>query len=465
MRLRRGHRFLDPTGTPPSDRGLGQGVRIRAGVLGLVALGFMGGVGSARAAAAANLGTETFPCPPELQARTEFWIRIFTEFGKTDKVLHDERYPWIIYEVIDVTGLEAKAASAKTEGRIAYYAELLDSMAKIPPAQFGADQKRVAELLREVPEEALYTRAKERLRTQTGIRENFRAGLERSGRYLDYIAEVLAAQGVPGEVAYLPHVESSFNPAAQSHAGAVGLWQFTKDTGRLFMTVEGDIDERRDPYAASRAAARYLKNSHEKLGSWPLAVVSYNHGLAGVRRAMDALGTNDIVRVLHEYDGPRFGFASQNFYCEFVAAIEVGRNPQRYFDGIFPATPERPQEFVLSHYVKFTTLCSAFGLTGEELARWNPALGRSHREGERFVPKGYVVRLPETIATPEISYASIPAEHLHPQPPRPRGHKVVRGDTLAKIAQKYRVSLADLRGANGLQKSDRIYPGQVLALP
>ena len=412
-----------------------------------------------------NFGTDEFPCPDELRPRTEFWLRIFTEFERSQKVLHDQRYPWIIYEVIDVSGMEPDSASATENERIAFYQDQLDHMGSLSPSDYSAAQHRIATLLRDVPEEAKYTRAKERLRTQSGIRDNIRAGLVRSGRYMAYIHQTLARYGVPAEVAFLPHVESSFNPRAQSKAGASGLWQFTKGTAKLFMKVEGDIDERMDPYASSDAAARYLLNSYDKLGSWPLAVVSYNHGLAGVRRAMDALGTDDIARVLNEYDGPRFGFASQNFYCELLAAIEVGRNPQRYFGDIEIEPPALPVEFPLDHYVSFNALCMAFSMPRAEMSAWNPALGRSHVEGERHVPKGYVLRLPAETEDPQALYASIPSFELHAKPPRPRGHQVVAGDTLAKIAQRYRVSLADLRGMNGLEKSDRIYPGQVLALP
>ena len=415
--------------------------------------------------AGVEFGTADFPCPPSLRPRTEFWVRIFTQFGQDERVLHDQRYPWIVYEVIDVAGLEPKAAKAREKERVDYYAGLLAEMAGNSSSRYSAAQHRIATLLRDVPEEARYTRAKERLRIQTGIRESFRAGLCRSGRYHEYIDQAFSRYQVPAVVAFLPHVESSFNPAIRSRAGAVGLWQFTKETGRRFMTVEGDIDERRDPYASSQAAARYLRNSYENIGSWPLAVVSYNYGLAGVLRAMEGLETEDVDRVLNEYDGPRFGFASQNFYCEFLAAIEVGSNPDRYFDDLELEPAAMPQEIALSHYVALPVLCQAFGLPSDELLHWNPALGRSHQSGDRHVPKGFVLRLPPEVASPDLLYASIPSGKLYADPPRARGHQVVAGDTLGRIAHRYRVSLAELRGMNGLESSDRIYPGQVLVLP
>ncbi len=445
--------------------GLGCTLRVRAflATLGCLAL-LLSGNPTAHAADV-PLGTDTFPCPDDLRPRTEFWLRIFSEFGRTEKVLHDNRYPWIIYEVIDVYGLDRDQAKDKEKIRIAYYEQTLDDMATKPAAQFSKDQKRIAALLSSIPDEARFTRAKDRLRTQTGIRENFEAGLRRSGRYLGFIHQELAEAGVPAEIAFLPHVESSFNASIRSHAGAVGLWQFTRGAGRNYMTIESDIDERRDPYAATRAAANYLKNSHNKLGSWPLAVVSYNYGLAGVRRAMNQLRTDDISAVLHGYDGPRFGFASQNFYCEFLAAIEIGRNPERYFPDLVLDPTEFPMEFRLDQYVKMSTLADAMGISLEEMKSWNPALGSSYVKGDRWIPKGHVVRLPMNINSPGELFATIPLEDRRDRPPTPRGHKVVRGDTLSKIAQRYRVSLAELRAANGIHNQDRIFPGQVLVLP
>ncbi|MCA9727961.1 MAG: lytic transglycosylase domain-containing protein, partial [Candidatus Eisenbacteria bacterium] len=306
----------------------------------LVLLALAAGEVRASELSSVPLGTETFPCPPELRARTEFWIRIFSQYTRNDKVIHDARYPWVIYEVYDVTDLEPSVASRRVDQRLEYYGHLLDRLASKSPDTYTPAEESVARLLAEVPEEARFTRASDRLRVQTGVAGNTRAGLERSGRYLTHIREILRRYELPEEIAFLPCVESSYNPEAVSKAGALGLWQFTKDTGRRYLRIQADLDERLDPYRATEAAAQYLGNSFLQLGSWPLSVVSYNHGLNGVLRARNELGTNDVARILHEYDGPRFGFASQNFYCEFLAAIEIGSHPERYFPDFTSADVE-----------------------------------------------------------------------------------------------------------------------------
>ena len=412
-----------------------------------------------------NYGTETFPCPEELKPRVEFWIRIFAEFERHEKVLHDARYPWIIYEVIDVEDLEPKVAAEVVDERIDYYRNMLDRMALKDPAGFTAPEQRVATLLAAIDDDARYTRAGERLRTQSGVRTSMAHSIERSGKYLPRIRETLEYYGVPAEIGYLPHVESSFQPDIRSHAGALGLWQFTSDTGRRFLTITNDLDERLDPFAASVAAARFLRDNASKLGSWPLAVVSYNHGLAGVMRAKERLGTAEVAKVLHEYDGPRFGFASQNFYCEFLAVVEIAGTVERYFPDVTPESPLFVIDFPLDQYVQLGVLCDAFGIARSELLELNPALGESYARDSRHIPRGYVMHLPEALTDPAPLYVAIPEAQRPDREPTPRGHQVRQGDTLSKIAHRYRVPLADLRTLNGLGASDYIYPGQVLVLP
>lgn len=112
-------------------------------------------------------------------------------------------------------------------------------------------------------------------------------------------------------------------PRARSKAGAVGLWQFIKATGKRYLTITRRRDDRRDPIRATEAAARLLKHNYEALGSWPLAITAYNHGKEGMLAARVAVGSSAIEDIISGYTGPRFGFASRNFYAEFLAALEV----------------------------------------------------------------------------------------------------------------------------------------------
>ena len=161
--------------------------------------------------------------------------------------------------------------------------------------------------------------------------------LQRAGSWESHIAQTLAAQGLPPEIAALPHVESSFQPTAMSKAGAAGMWQFIRSTGRRYLRIDGAVDERLDPYRSTEAAAQLLSYNYRLLGSWPLAITAYNHGAEGMRRARDQLGTDDIVRIVRQYQSPTFGFASRNYYCSFLAAMRLDRDPEKYFGNVTPA--------------------------------------------------------------------------------------------------------------------------------
>src|SRR5262245_10306080 len=155
---------------------------------------------------------------------------------------------------------------------------------------------------------------RDNVHTQLGIKERFREGVIRSGRYLEAFRQVFDKEGIPTEVALLPLVESSFENRALSSAGAAGIWQFTRGTGRLYLAVGKKVDERLDPDKATRAAARLLRDNFNALGTWPLAITAYNHGRAGMLRAQSEVGSSEITKVIDQYKGPLFGYASMNFY-------------------------------------------------------------------------------------------------------------------------------------------------------
>jgi membrane-bound lytic murein transglycosylase D len=169
-----------------------------------------------------------------------------------------------------------------------------------------------------------------RVRAQRGIMERFTNGLRTSRLYLPEMERIFRAEGLPVELTRLPLIESCFDVGAYSKVGAAGIWQFMPATARLYMEVNDAVDERRDPIASTYGAAQYLTRAYQRLGTWPLAITSYNHGQNGIARAIDEMGTTDIVRIIHYYDGPSFGFASRNFYAEFLAALDIEKHQEAY---------------------------------------------------------------------------------------------------------------------------------------
>ncbi len=270
-----------------------------------------------------------FPKPPALHASVEFWKRMYTEFGVGDFVLHDRDNLHVIYDVVQVGGTtnEMRAAElarpAVERARERYEAILVSLARGIPPEALGFEGRWVDQAWGcPCPSEDLL-RAAANIRVQQRIRERVEEGMQRARGLLPRILSILRRHNVPEELAALPLVESAFNPQARSKAGAVGLWQFVASTGKRYLTINRGRDDRRDPIRATEAAARLLRHNYETLGSWPLALMAYHHGMEGVLAARATVGSNAVEEIIARYTGPRFGFASKNFYAEYLAALEI----------------------------------------------------------------------------------------------------------------------------------------------
>jgi membrane-bound lytic murein transglycosylase D len=284
---------------------------------------------SAAAASEAAGISPHFPRPPALHPNVEFWKRIYTEFGVGDFVLHDRDNLHVIYDVVQVNGITneqrakelAKPEVARARER---YEVILVSLARdIPPEALGFEGRWVDQAWGcPCPSEGL-RRAAGNIRVQQGVREKVEEGMQRARGLLPRILSILRRHNVPDELAALPLVESAFNPQARSKAGAVGLWQFVASTGKRYLTITRGRDDRRDPIRATEAAARLLRKNYETLGSWPLALMAYHHGMEGVLAARAAVGSSAVEEIVARYTGPRFGFASKNFYAEYLAALEI----------------------------------------------------------------------------------------------------------------------------------------------
>ncbi len=336
-----------------------------------------------------------FPVYDEIKPNVAFWKDIFSRYPSTQGVLHDRHELDLVYTVLDVEKPGSEAARQRNWLRInAARAGIRDTLHHLADGKAPRNdrEKQIQDLFGPRPVPDRLRQAAENIRFQRGLKDRFRRGVIRSGAFLGQIKEILRQYELPEDLAYLPHVESSFKYEANSHLGAAGIWQFMPATGRDYMTINYVLDERRDPIRATHAAARLLKENYRRLGTWPLAITAYNHGAGGMLRARDQHG--DYPMIFLYYTGSRFGFASRNFYSEFLAAREVAKNAEKYF-GPLELDPEwGGHEIVLSDYVPLAHLAAHLGLDVDTLHRYNQGLRAPVLRGEENVPKGYRLRIP-----------------------------------------------------------------------
>ncbi|MEW6502041.1 MAG: LysM peptidoglycan-binding domain-containing protein [Thermodesulfobacteriota bacterium] len=406
-----------------------------------------------------------FPLYDCIRPNVAFWKDIYAKYPTSQGVIHDANDLGVIYEVVDLEPELGSAARERNNNRIkaakARYEEMLLRFAEGNPPGNG-EERRVLALFGPRPDHARLRQAASAIRFQLGQKDRFLEGVIRSGAYLGQIKEIIRSHDLPEELAYLPHVESSYNFKAYSKFGAAGIWQFTQETGKRFLAIDYAVDERRDPIRATHAAARLLKENYEKLGSWPLALTAYNHGVNGMRRAKAEKG--DYEAIFREYESGLFKFASRNFYSEFLAASEVAKNYRTYFGDVALVQPVTSHEVTLKGHMPLARLLNHFKVEKETFQKLNPALREPIFLGEKYVPQGYQVRLP---AGKEMTrLASHISDDLYQKGQKQsRIYRVRRGDTVSAIAKRHGVSVQELRAANRLGKKAAIFRGQNLRIP
>ena len=427
----------------------------------------------------ASSAVSPLPYPKALQPQVEFWTKIFGTYSEYQVVIHDAVYLDKVYAVLDFRPLlkkhgEAKARKLKAKRTKQELRKVRAALRKLHKhgakgRTLSTREKKIRALFRDVRERHKFRKAaaKGRLRAQSGIRERFHQSLRLSGRYLPRMEKIFRQKGLPVVLTRLPLIESSFNIEAYSKVGAAGIWQFMPATGRLFLTINHVVDERLDPIIATRAAADLLKSNYDRLQTWPLAVTAYNHGPAGMARAVRKVGTRDIVPIIRRYKSRTFGFASRNFYAELLAAIEVEKNSTKYFGPIKRDPLLRYDEVDLQHFVSLENLARAANTSTERLVALNPAFGPLIRNGKLYVPRGRRLRIPAgTRKDFDRRYAALsPRAKADQQVAAFAFHKVRRGQTLGGIAQRYGTSARTLQRLNGLRSAHFIRIGQRLRVP
>jgi len=357
---------------------------------------------------------DPFPLYDSLQMNVDFWMKVYTEYRLSEGIVHDSSNLSIIYEVTQLEDEERPGAHKinwkRIKGAKQKYRNILTRLARGRPPS-SPEEQRVADLFGPNATRKDFECAKRNIRCQLGQRDRFEEGIIRSGACLDQIKKVFASYGLPADLAYLPHVESSFNDQAYSKARAAGIWQFTRPTGKRFLRIGHVLDERRDPIASSHAAARLLRENYEVLGDWPMAITAYNHGLSGVLRAKRSKRTYEAV--FKEYKSRSFRFASRNFYSEFLVAREVAKNYRQYFGELELDKPPKTQEVVVEDTVPLKELARNFNVDLADIKSLNPSLKASVLRGKQSLPRGYTLRLPAAEQVEEAPAAADSRPDLH----------------------------------------------------
>ncbi len=345
-------------------------------------------------------------------------------------------------------------------------------------------------------------------------------GLQRSGMYVPLFREIFREEGVPLDLVYMAHVESHFKPNAYSRAKARGLWQFMLGTGRVYgLRRDWWIDERSDIVKSTHAAAQHLKDLYERFGNWDLAMAAYNVGSRRIERVRRRYGKLDYWTMVKRRMLPR---ETRSFVPSILAAIIIFRNPERYGFFVEPDPPLQFETIDLKEQVDLQVVAEEIDVRVADLFALNPELRRGitpfHDDDYKLkVPLGkadllekrlaelpkdrkvrvrhHKVKRGETLGLIAQRYSSsitaiaqvnrirnvhrlregqdllIPlaggysaasaARSMEPTSQQlPATYIVRRGDSLSRIAGRYRVTIRDLLLWNNLKVDQWIYPGQ-----
>ena len=293
---------------------------------------------------------------------------------------------------------------------------------------------------------------------QTRSEAFFLRALARSQAYADMMKKILREKNLPEELFYLALIESGYNPKAFSRARASGIWQFLTKTGKRYgLKVDKWVDERRDPEKSTYAAAEYLKDLYEMFNNWDLAAASYNAGEGKVLRAMKRAKSQDFWEISrHRY----LKRETKKYVPMFLAAVTIASEPEKYgFSNVDYHPPLVYEKVGVPPGTSLDWIAKAAETDLAEIRALNPALKRGQ------TPPNYPhfrINLPagkkEIFEKNFLLFAPMKVS-------KGARHSVRPGETLSRIAKRYRVNLQDLCQLNALSPLARLKAGTIISLP
>ena len=419
----------------------------------------------------------SFPHLAILRPQVEFWTKVFSEYSENQSVVHSMDDVRKVYLVLDFSE-QAQTLNAmqlsllkgreetRAKGQIDELLKRVDAL-QATPEKMDAEEHRVFMMYSDSRDPQRFREAIGRFRVQRGLRERTAHALQVAGRYLPQMEQIFSSYGLPTRLTRLPLVESSFNLQAYSKVGAAGLWQFMPSSARIYMRLDEIADDRRDPWFSTDAAARHLRDDYNALRSWPLAVTAYNHGRGGVARGLAMVNGTTLDDLLLRYNGDSFGFASRNFYAEFLAASDVERDWRKHFGDLQRDAPTQFETVETRDYIPYGTLQRLSNADETTFRTLNPAYNDEVIDGRLYVPPGHLIRVPAGAADRfKLAYASLgPDQRFEHQRQYYVLHRLQRGESIARLAHRFGVSQQAILAANGLRSNARLRAGTNLKIP
>ena len=266
-----------------------------------------------------------------------------------------------------------------------------------------------------------------------------------SSYYIPFMRKMFADSGLPQDLAYLPLIESGFNPLAFSYAYASGIWQFITSTGRLYgLRRDFWLDERRDPIKSTQAAISYLKKLYGDFGHWHLALAAYNCGENGVSRCIARCRNNDFWKL------KRLPAQTRNYVPCFLAALTIAKNPKCFGVNVPPADTFSLDTVLVNDCIDMDTIAQAVGISVDSLKKINPHILRWCTPPDitntvLYLPPGKK-KIFDTLC------AQLPEE----KKVKWYRYQIKPGDDIQKIARRFNVSADVISAINRLKKPARL---------
>lgn len=347
-----------------------------------------------------------------------FWFDIYTKYNSSMYAIHDKENLSIVYQILNFNQIDQShlhkytkyhLKKKKRQQAIHQIRQILNKLSKNP--RFESNQvEKIKQVFTnagiKVPTnynlaKKFYSNRLKNLRTQTGQRDYIHKGLKDFIFYIDFFKRVTSEMELPHELMAIPFLESSFNTHAESKVGATGMWQFIQSTGKLFMIVDSNIDHRSNPFISSIAGLQLLADNFKILKQWDLSIAAYNSGFKHLSRWKSKVKNKNVetnlADFINNYKHPTIGFASKNFYSEFLALTHVLAYREQFFKSARFSKKKGESGHLgqIDNIKFFVSKCSfrpqdlfkQFKYAGQEL----PALNKHFNDLNKSKPPGTII--------------------------------------------------------------------------